>query len=86
MVEDESLSLFQSQDQFKPKTSNKVDQGINDLADNVMRLQGLLKQMNGIVYEQGQVVDRIDFNIDNAISSVKKGKQHLVKVGFWLTF
>ena len=36
--------------------------------------------MNQIVIEQGSIVDRIDYNIEQALDNVVKGKKELVKV------
>lgn len=74
----ESLSLFE-QDQQK-KEAMELDSEINRIAENVTNLHALFKQMNEVVYEQGQIVDRIDFNIEQALVQTKKGNKNLVKV------
>lgn len=74
----ESLSLFE-QDQQK-KEALELDSEINRIAENVTNLHALFKQMNEVVHEQGQVVDRIDFNIEQALVKTKKGNKHLEKV------
>jgi syntaxin 16 len=74
---DNSLSLFQ-QDKLK-KEAEMLDKEIDNLADNVTNIYALFKQMNEVVYEQGQVVDRIDYNITEGLKHVKKGNTELVK-------
>lgn len=57
-----------------------MDKDIHRLAENVTNLHALFKQMNEMVYEQGQMVDRIDYNIEKALISVGKGNKELVSV------
>lgn len=72
------MSIFQT-DKAKQEAL-AIDKDINRLADNVTNLHALFKQMNEIVYEQGQMVDRIDFNIESALISIGKGNKELVQV------
>lgn len=55
-----------------------MDSEITKLADTVKNLHAMFKQMNEMVYEQGQIVDRIDFNIEQALISCTKGNKELV--------
>lgn len=80
----DSLSLFE-QDQQK-KEALALDSEITRIAENVSNLHALFKQMNEVVFEQGQIVDRIDYNIGEALVKTKKGNQHLVKVIIFLMF
>jgi t-SNARE complex subunit (syntaxin) len=34
--------------------------------------------MNDLVLEQGSIIDRIDFNIDETLVHVEKGNEHLM--------
>mgnify|MGYP002622185416 CR=1 FL=1 len=55
------------------------DQDINKLIDTINELSHLFKQMNQLVIEQGTIVDRIDYNLEQATQSVSKGKLELRK-------
>ena len=57
----------------------QYDQEIDKLSEGMVSIHSLFKQMNDIVVHQGEVVDRIDYNIDTAMKHVSKGKVHLVK-------
>lgn len=71
------MSLFQ-QDTLK-KDAQQYDQEIDKLSEGMSTIHHLFKQMNEIVLHQGEVVDRIDYNIDTAMKHVSRGKGHLVK-------
>lgn len=74
---DEALSLYQ-QDTLK-KEAMQYDQEIDKLSEGMTSIHSLFKQMNEIVMHQGEVVDRIDYNIDVAMKHVSRGKTNLVQ-------
>lgn len=39
----------------------------------------IFKDLNQLVIEQGTIVDRIDYNMDQAVVKVKEGLQQVVK-------
>ncbi len=39
----------------------------------------IFKDLNQLVIEQGTIVDRIDYNMDQAVTKVKEGLQQVVK-------
>lgn len=49
----------------------KIAQSINDLAT-------LFRELNVLVIEQGTILDRIDYNIEQTLVKVQKGTQELV--------
>jgi len=59
---------------------NNRDEDINVLIDNINELNHLFKQMNHIVIEQGTIVDRIDYNLEQAVDNTTKAKGELKKV------
>lgn len=77
MNSDENLSLYQ-QDQLK-QDAHQYDQEIEKLTTGMTNIHSLFKQMNEMVYQQGEMVDRIDVNIDQALKAVSKGKKNLVE-------
>jgi len=56
----------------KSKEITKLVQTINDLAV-------LFKELSVLVVEQGTILDRIDFNVEQAHKDVKKAVVHLEK-------
>ena len=58
----------------------KRDEDVNRLIDNINKLNHLFKQMNDIVIEQGTIVDRIDFNIEQSADLTRKAKKELFEV------
>jgi len=56
------------------------NEDVNKLIDNINRLNHLFKQMNDIVIEQGTIVDRIDFNIEQSVETTTRAKKELFQV------
>jgi syntaxin 16 len=77
MEGEEHLSLYQ-QDVLK-KEAMQYDQEIDKLTEGMTNIHSLFKQMNEMVMQQGEMVDRIDVNIDQALKAVSKGKKNLVE-------
>lgn len=71
----QKISLMQ-QKAFEEETA-EMDKDINRLAESVSSLHDMFKHMNEIVYEQGQIVDRIDYNVDQALIKIEKGNKEL---------
>jgi len=55
------------------------DEELNKLIDSINDLNHLFKQMNHIVLEQGTIVDRIDYNLEQAVDNTVKAKKELYK-------
>lgn len=53
---------------------------IERLVRSINQLNDLFKQMNRLVIEQGTILDRIDFNIENTHQKSTKAKEELIKV------
>ena len=49
------------------------------LAKSAQELAQIFKDLNQLVIEQGTIVDRIDYNMDQAVTRVKEGLQQVVK-------
>ena len=56
------------------------DEDVNRIVKSINELSSLFKQLNSLVIEQGTVIDRIDYNLEQAEVFVGKGKKELVKV------
>lgn len=57
----------------------KRDQEINTLVTSINELAGIYKEMQSLVLVQGTILDRIDYNIDNALQNVKQANKELTK-------
>lgn len=53
---------------------------IQRIVKSVNKLNELFRQMNKLVIDQGTILDRIDFNIENTVTRTKKAKEELVQV------
>lgn len=53
---------------------------IEHLVRSINQLNELFKQMNRLVIEQGTILDRIDFNIEQVFQKTVKGKEELIQV------
>ena len=52
---------------------------ISELTDSINSLAVLFKDLSVLVIEQGTILDRIDYNIENASVHVEKANVHLDK-------
>jgi len=55
------------------------DEQVNKLVTTLNKLAQVFKQMNDLVIEQGTVLDRIDYNMEQTLFHTKKGAEQLVK-------
>lgn len=53
---------------------------INEIAKSIFQLSDLFKELQNMVVEQGTMLDRIDYNIDQTVVHVKQGHKELVQV------
>ena len=58
----------------------KRDVEINQLVDTMNELGDIFKQLNNLVIEQGNILDRIDYNIEQTLENTKKANKQLKKV------
>jgi syntaxin 16 len=63
------------------KISNleRRDTEIGELLKSMNNLASTFKDLKSLVMEQGTILDRIDYNIDEAAINTSKGKQHLMR-------
>jgi hypothetical protein len=58
----------------------KRDVEIKKLTENIETLAGLFKNLSIFTLQQGEILDRIDENIENTAFSIKKGNENIKKV------
>eukprot|EP00826_Nyctotherus_ovalis_P027109 TRINITY_DN2113_c0_g1_i2.p1 TRINITY_DN2113_c0_g1~~TRINITY_DN2113_c0_g1_i2.p1 ORF type:complete len:252 (-),score=73.06 TRINITY_DN2113_c0_g1_i2:176-931(-) len=64
------------------KIAYSKDVEINNIVKSINDLAVLFKELSELVIDQGNILDRIDYNIEQAVRNTKKGKGQLVKVTF----
>jgi syntaxin 16 len=57
----------------------KRDEEISTLLSSITELAGVFKDLQTLVQHQGTILDRIDYNIDNALEDTKKANKELVE-------
>lgn len=55
------------------------NESINSLVENIIDLSDIFKELNTLVVNQGSILDRIDFNIQQALDNTKKANVQLIK-------
>lgn len=55
------------------------EQGINRVADTILEVAEIFRDLQTMVIDQGALVDRIDYNIENTLTSVKGADRELVQ-------
>jgi t-SNARE complex subunit (syntaxin) len=60
-------------------SSRERTQAIKKLAQDVVELNQLFKDLNNMIIDQGTILDRVDFNIEQANEKVSQGAQNVKK-------
>jgi len=68
----EQLQIYEESADERYKEIVRVAQSINELAT-------LFRELNVLVIEQGSIIDRIDYNIEQTLGKVQQGTQELQK-------
>lgn len=50
---------------------------INDIAQGIIELADIFKELQGMVIDQGTMLDRVDYNIENMAINVKAADKEL---------
>ncbi|GKU86919.1 hypothetical protein SLEP1_g1384 [Rubroshorea leprosula] len=58
---------------------------ITEVVKSVNELAQIMKDLSVLVIDQGTIVDRIDYNIQNVATSVEEGLKELQKVSLSLS-
>ena len=58
---------------------NEMGEDVDRLASNVTQLHRMFKQMTELIFEQGTIVDRIDYQIEQGATRVKQGTKKIVQ-------
>jgi syntaxin 16 len=73
-TEDQLLELEGIESQVETRS-----QEINKIAKSITELNSVFKELANLVVEQGTILDRIDYNMENVVKDTAKANQELVK-------
>ncbi|KAK6458094.1 T-SNARE affecting a late Golgi compartment protein 2 [Scheffersomyces xylosifermentans] len=81
--QDNGSQYVQSQQQMN-KSSNQQylhqrEQEISKLAMGILEISTIFKEMETLVVDQGSLLDRIDYNLQNTVQDLKESDKELVK-------
>ncbi|KAL2345455.1 hypothetical protein Fmac_006740 [Flemingia macrophylla] len=72
---EEQMSKLKKSEQFSKEREREIEQ----VAKSVHELAQIMKDLSVLVIDQGTIVDRIDYNIQSAATSVEEGLKQLQK-------
>lgn len=58
---------------------NRRDEEITKIAKSIEELAAIFKELAVLVIDQGTILDRIDYNMENAVEHAKEGVKQLHK-------
>jgi syntaxin 16 len=58
---------------------NRRDEEIVKIAKSIEELAAIFKELAVLVIDQGTILDRIDYNMENAVEHAREGVKHLTK-------
>jgi len=83
LTDEASVSNWSKQDVIMLEENNKVlrkrEQEISHIVNSIEDLNSIFKDLASMVSEQGEIVDRIDYNIETSSIKVEAGLQQLRK-------
>ena len=68
------------------RQSDVREQQIMRIAKSVQELAQVMHEMSVLVTEQGSILDRIDYNVSNALVDIKAGEKNVEDVRFGSLF
>lgn len=71
--------LKQAQVDPNSKYLMKRDQEISKLAMGILEISTIFKEMESLVVDQGTMLDRIDYNLQNTVQDLKQSDKELIK-------
>lgn len=77
MRSDVTLEDETSMQMVEELEQNNRDTQITELVKSINTLSAIYKELNELVIEQGSIIDRIDFNIEETFTHVEMGNKHL---------
>ncbi|KNB44392.1 syntaxin [Blastocystis sp. subtype 4] len=72
-----AMDMMRKETQSREQEIQQI--GNYECAKSAQELAQIFKDLNQLVIEQGTIVDRIDYNMDQAVVKVKEGLQQVVK-------
>lgn len=81
-LQDDQTQASQTAGQTQYEVEDQSEE-IKHVVEGIKALTNILSQMNDVVIQQGTIVDRIDYNLEQASKHVKKGNKELTEVDFF---
>jgi syntaxin 16 len=82
-----SQSTLQQTAQKRFQSNNAViakrEQEINEIATGIIELSDIFGDLQNMVIDQGTMLDRIDYNVENLVMHVKSAEKELTTVRFF---
>ncbi|KAK6204319.1 T-SNARE affecting a late Golgi compartment protein 2 [Scheffersomyces amazonensis] len=81
-IENYSRQILQQQQQHPNSNSQYLQQRereISKLAMGIIEISTIFKEMDTMIVEQGTILDRIDYNLQNTVMDLKESDSQLVK-------
>ncbi|QLG72087.1 hypothetical protein HG535_0C04410 [Zygotorulaspora mrakii] len=66
-------------DQATQRFLRERDEEITQLANSVLEVSTIFREMQNLIIDQGTIVDRIDYNLENTVIDLKEANQELNK-------
>ncbi|KAK6465029.1 T-SNARE affecting a late Golgi compartment protein 2 [Scheffersomyces coipomensis] len=82
-IENYSRQVLQQQQQHAPNANSAFlqqrEREISKLAMGIIEISTIFKEMESMIVEQGTILDRIDYNLQNAAVDLKDSDRELIK-------
>ncbi|XP_015789929.1 syntaxin-12 [Tetranychus urticae] len=72
-------SVIQMEEEVDLETMREREQAIRKLESDILGVNQIFKDLATLVHEQGEVLDSIEANVENATSHIEEGVQQIVK-------
>lgn len=79
LEEDDKLQFFDQEKSELIEHARYRDESISELAASLNELAEIFKDLGALILHQGTILDRIDYNIEQAVEHTSKGVVQLVK-------
>lgn len=73
------MTLQREHPSYEDAEVARREQGINRVADTILELADIFRDLQTMVIDQGSLVDRIDYNIDTTLHHVQNADKQLVQ-------
>ncbi len=79
----ESSSILQQKSSINDSMIRQREQEITKLAQGVLEVSSIFKEMQNMVIDQGTILDRIDYNLENTKVDLQNASQQLTRASHY---